>query len=130
MIVAVGVTTMARPKIYRDAAMRQRAYRSRLKERTNEAEIAYMWRLEKLHQIVRAGAKDGNELAKILLGRNKYDTALRVVFYSQPSSDEDEDQFTDWCFEGFDALYYAYEEAMSDLLLKKSGEKVGVFKVG
>ena len=120
---------MPRPKKYESAAVKQRAYRTRLKEREPEGERAYHWRLQKLHAIIQRAVDAGDERAREFLGVNAYDTALRLIFHSQPEEDLADDWFGGWSLQGFDMALYAYQEAAADLMLKQAGKRDGVFMV-
>ncbi len=121
---------MPRPKTYLNAAVRQRAYRERLKEREPKDERRYHWRLQKLHAVIERAAAAGNEQAQKMLGINAYDTALRMIIFSQPQSGAAENSFVGWDLEGFELAFHAYEEAASQVMLEQSGKKYGVFQIG
>ncbi len=121
---------MPRPKTYPNAAVRQRAYRERLKEREPKDERRYHWRLQKLHASIELAAADGNERAKQVLGINAYDTALRMIIFSQPQSGAAEDSFAGWDLEGFELAFHSYEQAVAQVKLEQSGKRHGVFQIG
>jgi hypothetical protein len=110
--------------------VKQRAYRNRLKEREPKDDKRYHWRLQKLHAIIERAAAAGNEQAEKMLGINAYDTALRMIVFSQPPSGAAEDSFAGWDLEGFELAFHSYEQAVAQVALDQAGKKYGVFQIG
>jgi hypothetical protein len=120
---------MPRPRKFESDAHKQRVYRLRRKMESTDAEKLHYARLEALHRTVRRAASDGDEAAKKLLGRNASDTALKIILTTQPAPDDDSDEHQATDLFGFSMAYYAYEEAASSVLLRRSESKDGVFQV-
>jgi hypothetical protein len=120
---------MGRPRKFANDAIKQRTYRLQRKIRDEGEESVHYARLERLHAVVRRAASQGDEGAKKLLGKNAPDTALKIILSTQPEPGEDMEDYMPTDLIGFDIAYHAYEEAASDILLKRSEMKHGVFQV-
>jgi hypothetical protein len=120
---------MGRRRQFKDDAEKQRMYRLRRKIESTDEEKLHYARLEKLHNIIRRAAADGNADAQNMLGRNASDTALKLILQTQPEEGEEIEAHTPLSLFGFDFSYYAFEEAASAAMLEKSQAKDGVFQV-
>jgi hypothetical protein len=120
---------MGRPRKFASEAEKQRTYRLQRKIQRTDAEQLHHARLAKLHRIVLRAALDGDEGAKKVLGVTPSDTALKIIMDTQRLPGEDGDDDEDFDLTSFAVHYYAFEEAASSVLLRRSGMKHGVFQV-
>jgi hypothetical protein len=120
---------MGRPRKFASEAEKQRTYRLQRKIERTDAETLHHARLAKLHRIVLRAASDGDEGARKVLGVTPSDTALKIIMDTQRLPGEDGDDDDAFNLTSFAVHYYAFEEAASSVLLRRSEMKDGIFQV-